>query len=164
MVTRSHKDSLIEEICNQLRPLKKKNVNIASEVKQRLELFDKVNPKLMPVTNAKAINTAAKLFRAKFRKDKLADLLRETLPYIFKALDEQFEQLEKIEGPDVRFDTSKWLTAEFARILIKEFSKRPPTGTAAKGPLRTIASLIHEFRTGERDKDLKRACDAVVKA
>jgi type I site-specific restriction endonuclease len=124
MVTRSHKDNLIEEICNQLRPLKKKNVNIASEVRQRLELFDKVNPKLMPVTNAKAINTAAKLFRAKFRKDKL-DLLRETLPYIFKALDEQFEQLEKIEGPDVRFDTSKWLTAEFARILIKEFSKRP---------------------------------------
>jgi type I site-specific restriction endonuclease len=94
--------SLIEEICNQLRPLKKKNVNIASEVRQRLELFDKVNPKLMPVTNAKAINTAAKLFRAKFRKDKLADLLRETLPYIFKALDEQFEQLEKIEGKPLK--------------------------------------------------------------
>src|SRR2546426_1185224 len=103
-MTRSH-EIIIQKICDQLKPLKNENVDIVSEVRQRLELAPKINSALMPVTNAKAINTAAKKFRAKLHKDKLASLLKETLPEHFKELDARLEQLEKITGPDSRFDT-----------------------------------------------------------
>jgi len=160
-MTRSRK-AIIQEICEQLKPLQQIDVDIAKVVKERLELTPKINSALMPITNAKAINTAAKKFRAKFQKDKLAGLLKETFPEQFKALDEQLQQLEKITGPDTRFDTSKWLTAFNAHILIQNFSQIPPTSTEG-GPLRTIASLIHEYRTGEQNKDLKRACYTALK-
>ena len=168
-MTRTHEE-LIQLICEQLEPLKSRERLGAADarpfvkaaVRQRLELTPKINSLLMPITNAGAINTAAKQFRIKFQKDKLACLLKETSPEQFKALDEQLEQLEKITGPDTRFDTSKWLTAFNAHILIQNFSQTPPTGTEG-GPLRTIASLIHEYRTGEQDKDLKRACYTALK-
>ena len=160
---RSH-DDIVQAIFEQLEPLHQDvDVNIAkAAIREKLELTPQINSLLIPITNAKAINKAAKLFRAKFHKDKLAELLKESFPDPFKILDEQLQQLEKIEGPDGRFDTSLWLTAFVAHSLIANFSKLPPTGTEG-GPLRTVASLIHEYRTGVCDHDLKRACFTMLK-
>jgi hypothetical protein len=46
--------------------------------------------------------------------------------------------------------------------LIIMLSVKSPT-TTAHGPMQVIASLLYELATGERDADLKRACDACVK-
>jgi hypothetical protein len=169
---------IIQEICDQLEPLKS-NVRLGTAdarpfveivIAQRLDLTPRISSGLMAITSAAEIRSAAKKFRAKFHKDKLAKLLKETqciigeaqpFPDIFKALDEQLERLEKIKGPDTRFDTSIFLTATVAHKLILDFSQLAPTGTEG-GPLRSIASLIHEYRTGECDHDLKRACYMVL--
>ncbi|SHG53350.1 hypothetical protein [Bradyrhizobium erythrophlei] len=168
-MTRS-REHIIQAICEQLEPLKSNERLGAADarpfvkaaIREKLELTPRISTAVMPITNASAISKAAKLFRAKFQKDKLAELLKETFPEQFKALDEQFEQLEKIKGPDVRFDTSIWLTGFIACSLIKEFSRLAPTGTEG-GPLRSIASLVHEYRTGEPEHDLKRACYRALK-
>jgi hypothetical protein len=159
--SRSHQD-IIDEICEQLQPLKLADVDIANAVEARLKQAHSIYSRLRPVTNAKPINKAAKLFRAKFHKDKLAGLLQETLPEHFKELDQQLAGLEKITGPDVRFDTSIWVTVSIAKGLIKQYSHKAPTGTEG-GPLRSIATLVHEYRTGEHGRDFKRACTAILK-
>ena len=163
-MTRSRKEDIIQEICEQLRPLKPTdvNVNIAEVVKDRLEQAHLIYSKLRLVTNAKPINKAAKKFRDKFHNDKLGKLLKETLPEHFKELDAQLEQLEKITGPDIRFDTSIWVNAAIAKGLIKQYSQKAPTGTEG-GPLRSIATLVHEYRTGKHGKDFKRACLAIIR-
>jgi hypothetical protein len=117
---------------------------------------------LKPVVLSKRINKAAKRFRTRLHEDELAYLLKEALPREFQALDDVLARLEKIQGPDIRFDTSKFLSAVIARGLIAEFSKTPPTGSP-KGSLRSIAPLVYEFLTGNRSGDLKRAIDAVLK-
>ena len=86
-------EELIQLICERLEPLKSRERLGAADarpfvkaaVRQRLELTPKINSRLMPITNAGPINTAAKQFRIKFQKGKLACLLKETSPEQFKA-------------------------------------------------------------------------------
>jgi hypothetical protein len=158
VVTRS-KDQIVDAICEQLlqhRPLaRRKDAAIANEVRLRLELYVGRICKLMSgVTKAGAINKAARQLRV---------LLEETFPAMFEELNDQLKWFEKIKGPDTRSEPLKWLDAEIARTLIKDFSQTRPT-INPEGPLRMIASLIHVYRTGKKDQDLERSCRAVLKA
>jgi hypothetical protein len=81
------------------------------------------------------------------------DLLDETLAYT----------KSKNMFPDPRSNPKQQLCQEFADALIYQFSKEPATGTADSA-LHAIASLLFEAVTGERDKDLKRAGDAMIKS
>ncbi len=68
---------------------------------------------------------------------------------------------ERHVGPSPLYEIEKHLSARFARFLIVALSKTPPTST---GPLRTIAGLIFEVITGEKDINLERHCKAEISA
>jgi hypothetical protein len=57
-------------------------------------------------------------------------------------------------------DVAKGNAAWCALQLMRDFSKNTPSGTA-EGPFRAISSLIYEAMSGNREADLKRACDEV---
>ncbi len=156
-MTRPTPEPVIEAICGELLGRRfdaRKDVDIAKEIGRRLELFDEVCARLSGIKNAEAISGAARRLRT---------LLEETIPGGFEEELEWLARLEKIEGPAPNSEPLKWLDAEFARILIKDCSTLRPT-IHPKGPLRTIAGLLHWYRTGKEDRDLERACKAVLKA
>jgi hypothetical protein len=169
------REFIIGKICRELQPSKGENAALAKQIMEHLKLFGEVSPRLRPIGNAAAISKAAREFRIKFRGTKLAKLLRETFPEKikspdgqlnegigpFEVIDNQLAWLEKIAGPLPQFDSSKALTGEVAVILVKNFSERPPR--EREKSLRAIVSWVHEFRTLEPDKKLKRVCDAAIK-
>jgi hypothetical protein len=65
-------------------------------------------------------------------------------------------------GFDPNKDVAKGNAAWGALQLMRDFSKRSPSGTAER-PFRTISSLIYEAMSGNREADLKRACDEVIR-
>jgi hypothetical protein len=68
---------------------------------------------------------------------------------------------KKYRGPSPLYEVEKHLSAKYARLLIVALSKKPPTSA---GPLRTIAGLLFEVITGEKDANLERHCKAELKA
>jgi hypothetical protein len=54
--------------------------------------------------------------------------------------------------------------ARIAFTLVFRFSDKMPTSGSARSPYRVVASLLYEVTTGEQGHDLKRACDAHLKA
>jgi len=59
-------------------------------------------------------------------------------------------------------DVAKRNAAWCALQLMRDFSKSTPNGTA-EAPFRTISSLIYQALSGNREADLKRACDEVIR-
>jgi hypothetical protein len=66
------------------------------------------------------------------------------------------------EIPPKNTDLTKRCCAVTAFKLISMLSVDRPT-TTEDGPMRAIAGLLYEIATGERDADLKRACDTCLK-
>jgi hypothetical protein len=60
------------------------------------------------------------------------------------------------------YDHYKHLCAQFAFGLMRGLSKNEATGTK-DGAFRTVTSLLYQAISGERDADLKRACDKVLR-
>jgi hypothetical protein len=65
-------------------------------------------------------------------------------------------------GYDSNYDRVKHFCAGFAQSLVRGLSGRPITGTQ-DGPFRAIASLLYEAASGQRNVDLKRACDSQLR-
>ena len=59
-------------------------------------------------------------------------------------------------------DIAKGNAAWCALQLMRDFSKNTPNGTA-EAPFRAISSLIYQALSGNREADLKRACDEVIR-
>jgi hypothetical protein len=164
-MTRS-REIIIQKICGELKPLKQPVMDIVAAVTQRLELIpvmyhrivDDTDPANvvygephMPFAEVKSIATAAELFRVKFQEDKLGCLLKENMPMIFRIMDEHFEELEKMDTSGKR-DIPSRFTADIAVQLTRDYSLRP---TAAKE--NAVTTLVHEYQTGEKGKELRRA-------
>jgi hypothetical protein len=66
-------------------------------------------------------------------------------------------------GLHPNFDRVKRLSASTAHDLMRALSNRKITGTKDDA-FRAIASLLYEAISGQRDADLKRACDSVLRA
>jgi len=149
-----------EEICDSLRPLRRRiGVDaIRPDVENALQFFREQVPFVLSVPPGRQLAKRAAKARAALAS--YADLA-EFAPAL-ATLDMQLQRLERSFGPVPQFGRLKWFSADCARILIVEFSSRPPSGTV-DSPLRTIASLIYEYLTGCPDADLKRACDSVLK-
>jgi hypothetical protein len=153
----SRGDEIVEEIRERLGA-------DAGAVRRQLEIFREVDSRMAPIGKAAAIKKAAKEFRTKFhgfrskgRPDKFAELLQATLPRSFEVIDRELEWLGGIVGPDVRFERTKWLAAECARILIG------PSAKADDPVMRDTAALVYEYLTGEPDQNLERARRAVLR-
>jgi hypothetical protein len=69
----------------------------------------------------------------------------------------------KLIGTHGNSDPAKSLSARSAYGLMQSHSVAKITGTQ-DGPFRTVTSLLYEALSGYGDVDLKRACDAVLKA
>lgn len=54
--------------------------------------------------------------------------------------------------------------ARIAYTLVYRFSEKMPTSGSPRSPYRVTASLLYEALTGEPGHDLRRACDAYLKA
>jgi hypothetical protein len=65
--------------------------------------------------------------------------------------------------PGPEGDRAQLHCARLAQLLMKRFSARKISGSE-KGPFRLIAGLLYEALTGREEVDLKRHCDAVMKA
>ena len=64
-------------------------------------------------------------------------------------------------GNHPNYDHAKHMSAHFACELLNELSQNKVTGTK-DGPFRVITSLFYEAVSGQRNADLKRACDGVL--
>jgi hypothetical protein len=73
-----------------------------------------------------------------------------------------FRAAMALEIPSKNTDVIKASCAVTSFRLIIMLSVKPPT-TTAHGPMQAIASLLYTLATGERDADMKRACDTCVK-
>ena len=93
-------------------------------------------------------------------------------PYVHRLRDFH-EELERLlieceqlvrnpPGPHPNADAAKINCALFAYGLVRDRSKRPPTGTA-EGPFRRISELLYQAVLGKKEADLKRACDKVLR-
>jgi hypothetical protein len=173
-MSRSH-DEIAEEICDNLRPLKSRVGDVHSALIQRIDLINEVYPKLRPVSRVrliklkatKADNAAAALQAAILELQKLFEpavmpsVQTHELNESLRRLRQTLAVLKHCRGPHPRMDSRKWLCANVAYGLFREFSKRTPTGTI-DGPFRTITALLYKAITG-KDGDLKRACDAQLR-
>jgi len=109
-----------------------------------------------------------------------APLARIVAPEDVLAAREQHRQvtLESLEGvrldcerlaaqattpPGPEIDRAQLHCARLAQLLMKHFSTRKISGSD-EGPFRVIASLLYEALAGREAIDLKRHCDAVMKA
>jgi hypothetical protein len=65
-------------------------------------------------------------------------------------------------GHHPNYEVAKHLSAVFARGLIQALSKNE-VASSPDAPFREISKLLYEAVTGKRVKDLKRACDEVIR-
>lgn len=156
--TPERKEEIVSDICRLLHPLKDNTVNPATDVKAHLELHKAFSKQLASLTQTGEIAREAKKARTNFQQSTLGRLLREAMPGNFEEIDRQYEFLENVTGPHKKAEPLKRDAALTARALIHQMSSQRATGTT-NGPMRTIASLIFEWHTGEAGLDLKRACD-----
>jgi hypothetical protein len=164
---------IIEEICNHLRPWKRREADVRSEVEKRIALPTKIAaeidkwPRGADVRRqaAEAQKTLAQL------QDQLArEPLRSYPALMFRQqfidldlLDETLTNTKRAKFPDPRSKPMQWVCAEAADALIHELSTKPATGTPDSA-LHAIASLLYEAITGQPDQDLKRAVDGMIKS
>jgi hypothetical protein len=64
-------------------------------------------------------------------------------------------------GSHPNYDPAKHLSAQSAHDLMHQLSDGKISGTK-DGVFRAITSLLYEAVSGQRDADLKRACDSVL--
>jgi hypothetical protein len=86
---------------------------------------------------------------------------RERLSCVLEAIKRICEQAEENRPAD---DQVRIWCAKIAHTLMVSFSDENPSSGSARSPYRVIAGLLYEVITGERGRDLKRACDEELKA
>jgi hypothetical protein len=89
------------------------------------------------------------------RADSFAAELKRLREVCARAIDPGF-------GYHPNYDRAKRFCAMFALGLMRDLSDRPITGTK-DDTFRAIASLYYEAISGQRDADLKRACDSELR-
>ncbi len=81
------------------------------------------------------------------------------------AFDTELKRLRDICARDVgihpNYDVAKHRSADFAHGLMGALSDQKISGTENKG-FRVITTLLYEAISGEKNADLKRACDAAI--
>jgi hypothetical protein len=171
----SRADDIVEEILVHLQPWKRKQreADIRSEVEKRIALLVETAARIDQwprVADVRRQAAEARKTLARLRDQLACEPLRSFIaPHIaisqsvecLDRLDEILANTRLIKAPDPRSKPKQRLCAEAADALIYQFSKEPATGTP-EGPLHAIASLLFEAITGEPDKDLKRAVEAMI--
>jgi hypothetical protein len=89
------------------------------------------------------------------RVDSFAAELKRLRKVCARAVDPDF-------GYHPNYDRAKHFCVSFAHALMKGLSDRTITGTKDDA-FRAIASLFYEAISGQRDADLKRACDSTLR-
>jgi hypothetical protein len=174
-VARSHAD-IVEEILEHLWPWKRKRceADIRSEVEKRIALLVETAAQIDQMPRGADVRRQAAEARETLGRlrDQLArEPLRSHRPLVarwqFIDLDLLDETLAYTKSknmfPDPRSKPIQGVCAGVADALIYQFSKKPATGTPDSA-LHAITSLLYEAITGERDQDLKRAVDAMIKS
>jgi hypothetical protein len=169
---------IVEEILDNLWPLRGRRADIQSEVEKRIAMLIQMAPDVdrMPRIGTEVREQAATArktlgrLRTELARAPLQSFIR---PHIsisqsvecLDRLDEILANTRLIKGPDPRSKPMQWVCAESADALIYQFSRKPATGTA-EGPLQTIATLLYEAVTGKckPNRDLKRAVDGMIKS
>jgi hypothetical protein len=171
-MARSHAD-IVEEICVNLRPWKRREADVRSEVEKRITLLTEIAAGIDKWPRGADVRRQAAEARKTLTqlRDQLAcEPLRSYPALMFRwqfidldLLDETLANTKRAKFPDPRSKPKQRLCTEVADALIHEFSTKPATGTADKA-LYTIASLLCEAITGEPGQNLKRATDSMIES
>jgi hypothetical protein len=186
------RDDIVEEIVDHLRPWKnhKSRETVTSKVNYSLDGLGKLVPLQKKLSDRRAYREQAKkldkalsnvevllasssgtfgwnlfITTTEFSPVPLEELInkRRTRADAFVT---ELKRLREVCAPDIghhpNYDLAKHLSAEFAHGLMKILSDGKITGTEDKA-FRAITTLLYEAVSGERDADLKRACDAKIK-
>jgi hypothetical protein len=178
---------IVEEICVHLRPWKRCEADVRSEVDKRITLLVGIAANVDQWPRGADVREAVRDAREALDRLRKALGSKSLKPFVaagslsnakrasdaehagaifvddryFDRLDAALAMKESIKAPDPRSDPVKWLCAETADALIHELSRKPATGSA-DSPLHAIASLLYEAIMGQPDQDLKRAIDSVI--
>jgi hypothetical protein len=174
-VARPHAE-IAEEICDHLRPLKRRGADVQPEVEKQIALLVRMAPDIdrLPRIGGDVRRQAANARKAlgQLRTELARAPLQSFIgPHIaisqsvecLDRLDEILANVKLIKAPDPRSKPMQWVCAESADALIYQFSREPATGTA-EGSLHAIASLLFEAVTGKPNQNLKRAIDPMIKS
>jgi hypothetical protein len=78
---------------------------------------------------------------------------------LLSALNEVRELCQAGDDNQPSTDQVRTWCARIAYTLMHRYSDERPTSGSPRSTYRVIASLLYEILTGERERDLKRACD-----
>jgi hypothetical protein len=164
---------ILEEIVDNLRPLRGERRKIESEIRARLDKMrdslDFVRAIPTPAETRAAVEGIDRRLAAlvteiehlpegaAFEFRKVAALCGFSLEDSFQSLRATLAMLRSRKGFSGHVNRVNAVCARAAYELF-EFSKSRPTGTE-EGPFRAIAALLLEATGGVCDGDLKRACD-----
>jgi hypothetical protein len=93
-----------------------------------------------------------------------ADLDKMPVPQLVNALKIVRDLCEAGVKNQPSEDQIRIWCAKTAHTLMVRFSTKKPSSGSADSSYRVIAGLLYEILTGERERDLKRACDDELKA
>jgi hypothetical protein len=192
VVSQARCDEIVEEILENLRPWKRPNAAYpVTPQHQVYDTVHSVAGRSVVQSETRSKNPAIKAYAKEVSKTlaKLESLLKkmpgelrrqvffesagfetlwtweggsDELFVAFGRVHRLFDNIQKYLYCRPNFDPVKKLCAFSAYSLILIHSKRPATGTV-DGPFRVISSLLFEAASGNRDADLKRACDTVLR-
>lgn len=185
-------ENIVEEIVDNLRPLRAKQLEIEEKIRELLAempgVVDAVKVVPTPAETKASADGISKLLVAlseeierpeAFVFRKIAALYnfseepaRATLLEQVRATLEVLRSSRGTKAPSPsrrvaggvsgHVDRAKAVCAEGAYDLIVKFSKRRPSGTV-DGRFRTIAGLLFQALSGQQNVDLKRACDSQIR-
>lgn len=171
------RDEIVEEIVNSLRPwqayLSRDEVTVA--VKHELDfLFQTITVEQRLSDRKRNRDYAKKLDHTLTKVETLLKSAPSAFEWAYRSRVTSFlAQLELFRkaysraiapglGYHPNFNYQKNDCAWWAYELLSGLSKRIVSGTQ-EGPFQVITSLLYEAISGEKDSDIKRACDSVLR-
>jgi hypothetical protein len=181
----TRRDEIVEEIVDHLRPWKnhKSCETVTSKVNNSIDALSKLVILQKKLSDRRAYREQAKkLDKALSNVEALLASSSGTLAWnLFITTPTEFfdkhhtradafvtelKRLREVCARDIghhpNYDLAKHLSGEFAYGLMEILSDGEITGTEDKA-FRAITTLLYEAVSGERDADLKRACDTAIR-
>jgi hypothetical protein len=146
MTRRRSLDEIIEDIVDELHPLKPRVGDPRPVIRKHIILIKEDAEDLAILRNVKAIRKVA--LEASAALARLKELLRSTFGSRIHPCLMLVRSLSTTEGPDPRMNMTHWLCANEAFYLVNRFSKKRPT-TTQNETWHLIAQFLFEAATGK---------------
>ena len=156
-------DQNFPQICGLIRALRRASPEYFDReaIRNTREDARMVTGAIDRLVGALSSTTLAPELRLRLALDAVADdiALNSPTTRLLLALKEVRELCQAGSDNQPSADQVRIWCARIAYILMYRFSEEDPSSGSPLSSYRIIATLLYEILTGERDRDLKRACD-----